>query len=378
VLVLLSFVLVLVATVLLVLGLLVSDDGINLIYFSIGMSAIAAVLLIVAVRKSKPAPSTATGPAPLQPEPEPTRELATVGAPSAPATSQPPPPSGPPVAAAAAAVPQAPPPVETPSEWLASDSEWGDSTDDWDGEGEVEFPISDYDDLTIDAVLPLLPQLYSDELDVVEERERQGLNRRDVLNKLAELRITGTEADATVDDEEDVDEADAGPAWEPDDALVEEPAVDDEAIDEPVAGYDTMAVSEIIGLVGELDDSELDLVREHEVATKNRRTVLAAIDRRIGTLATAPPPVAPRRAPAPPPRKVAPAKKAPAKKAAPPPAKAAPGKKAAPAKKAPAKKAPAKKAPAVKKAAPLVRKAGPIKKAPVKKAPAAKKAAKRR
>ena len=67
-LVLLSFVLVLVATVLLVLGLLVSD-GLTLIYISIGMSALAAVLLVVAVRMSKPTATSAAAPSPLEPEP---------------------------------------------------------------------------------------------------------------------------------------------------------------------------------------------------------------------------------------------------------------------------------------------------------------------
>jgi hypothetical protein len=64
---------------------------------------------------------------------------------------------------------------------------------------EVLFPIADYDDLTTDEVLGLLPQLYSDELDVVEERERQGAARPLVLARLALLRRHGTDADRTVD-----------------------------------------------------------------------------------------------------------------------------------------------------------------------------------
>ena len=66
-LVLLSFGLVLVATVLLVLGLLV-DSGLSLIYGSIALSVIAAVVLFVAVRVSKPKEALASAPAPLLPE----------------------------------------------------------------------------------------------------------------------------------------------------------------------------------------------------------------------------------------------------------------------------------------------------------------------
>jgi len=402
VLVLLSFVLVLVATVLLVLGLLVSDDGITLIYLSIAMSAVAAVLLVVAVRKSKPQLAAAGGPAPLLPEDDvlaaPERELAAVGAPTqtlppvvpapAPAPATAPPVPAPPVAtptAAVAAVPQAPPPVvpvepgDAPApapagEWLASDAEWGGAeADDWGTAGEeVEFPIADYDDLALDEVLPLLPQLYSDELDVVEAREREGLNRREVLDRLAELRITGTEADAALVDETGAGVPEPEPTWEP------EPAPGPGAL----PGYDAMSVSQIVASLRGLSDAELDEVRAHEAATKNRRTVLAAVDRRLGVVAEPPPVVtkaAPvRKATA---KKAAPARKAvaPARKAAAPARKAAPLKKAAPARKAaaPAKKAaaPAKKAAApAKKAAPARKAAAPAKKA----AAAVKKAAKKR
>jgi len=63
VLVLLSFALVLVATVLLVLGLL-NDDGLTLIYASIASSALAAIVLIVALRRDKPVESGTDAPAP--------------------------------------------------------------------------------------------------------------------------------------------------------------------------------------------------------------------------------------------------------------------------------------------------------------------------
>src|SRR3954468_10589685 len=126
VLVLLSFALVLLATVLLVLGLL-NDDGLTLIYASIGASVLAAVVLIVALRRNKPQEVRAEAPTPLPAdEPE--------DAPVAPS------PVAAPAAPVAAAVDG-----EPDGEWLASEH-------DWEGE-EVDFPIADYDDLTPGQIL---------------------------------------------------------------------------------------------------------------------------------------------------------------------------------------------------------------------------------
>jgi hypothetical protein len=49
------------------------------------------------------------------------------------------------------------------------------------------FPIEDYDDLRVNEILPLLPELYDDELELVADREREGANRASVLNRIAEL-----------------------------------------------------------------------------------------------------------------------------------------------------------------------------------------------
>jgi hypothetical protein len=54
---------------------------------------------------------------------------------------------------------------------------------------EIDFPIADYDDLTASQLLPLLPQLYADEIEVVEARERATHARPELLERLAELRI---------------------------------------------------------------------------------------------------------------------------------------------------------------------------------------------
>ena len=313
-LVLLSFALVLVATVLLVLGLL-NDDGLTLIYISIASSVAAAVVLMIALRLNKPkGEPRATAPRPLpEPQPEPATAAVAAGEDDWPGAD-----AGP-----------------------AAADDWAESA--WEGaagEEEIDFPIADYDDLTVAQILPLLPQLYADEIGVVEERERSTKARPSILDKLAELR------------------GDLEPATAPTPSVAAaKPSAPPAAGDEwfPIEDYENLSAAQIRPLLGELDDDELALVRERELSLGRRPSVLYEIDRRLG----APAVKASTRS------SKAPAKKAAAKKAA---AKKAPAKKAAAAKKAaPAKKAAAKKAPAKKAAA---------KKAPAKKAAAAKKATK--
>jgi len=321
-LVLLSFGLVLVATVLLVLGLLV-DSGLSLIYASIGLSVVAAIVLFVAVRVSKPKAGGPAVPAPLRPEPARTPAPPDVPAPRETTGVIP---------IAEPVAPPAPAPVvatDDESEWLAADQTWGDTEAAWDDADVVDFPIADYDELTVDEVMPLLPQLYTDEIPVVEARERAGQSRPEILDELA--RLGGGAA-----------------VVEP----VVEPEVEEELDEENETGlaildYDELSVSEIVSVLGELDDDELADVHAYEAAHGGRRTILTNIDRRLG--AVAPPPR--------PPAKKVPAKKTPAKKAAP--VKRAAAKKAA----ASTAKAPAKKAAAKKTSA---KKAAPAKKAPAK------------
>ena len=109
-LVLLSFALVLVATVLLVLGLL-NDDGLTLIYLSIASSVAAAVVLLVALRLNKPRADQRAGePLPL-PEPavEPVPALVGSGSEGAASTAE-----------------------QESREWLASEQEsWPAAGDTW-------------------------------------------------------------------------------------------------------------------------------------------------------------------------------------------------------------------------------------------------------
>ncbi|HEV2768316.1 MAG TPA: histone H1-like repetitive region-containing protein [Acidimicrobiales bacterium] len=215
------------------------------------------------------------------------------------------------------------------------------------------FPIEDYDELKTSEVLPLLPELYDDELDVVEDRERATKNRAAVLDRLAELRLETEPEPAVgdVDDEvlEDADQEQVAPA-----AAF------------PIGNYEQLRVSQIRALLPQLSEDELEQVRRREQDGKNRSTVLAAIDRELGVA----PPAPTRKAPS----KKAAAKKTAAKKTAArgttpkkaaaataPTAKKAPTKKV-PSKKAPAKKTAAKKTTAKKTAAPAKRVAAPAKK----------------
>jgi hypothetical protein len=372
VLVLLSFALVLVATVLLVLGLL-NDGGLTLIYISIACSAAAAIVLIAAVRMAKPREDAADAPAPLL-EPEPEQALVPAGVGATAERSAPTAVAPAPVAPVPTIEPApAPAPEPEPEVWSAADQDEWSADDDWAEGDELEFPIADYDDLTAAQILPLLPQLYADEIDVVEERERATKSRPEILDRLAELRV------AMADEEPGADplaghvdppaapvpaEPEAVDVWGPGADEADEAPSDGPAVF-PIADYDDLTVSELRPLLNELDDLELEMVRERELAGRARATIVDDINRRLGVVpAPAPRKAATRKAAA----KKAPAKRAPAKKAA---VKKAPTKKAA-AKKAPAKKAATKKA-ATKKAA---TKKAPAKKAATKKAPA-KKAAKK-
>lgn len=305
VLVIVSFGLVLLATILLVVGLLSGDD-LTLIYLSILASATAAVVLYLAFRFARPKNvGAATAPIPLDDDVAP-QDLS-VEAPAAVATP-----------ADTAAVPVAA--VAEDTEWMASDAEWEDDAS--------LFPIADYDDLTVAEILPLLPQLYSDELGVVAARERAGRNRSTILARLDDLAASGTMADAP---------AAAAPPAPLADFVHDD---DDDAEFFPIADYDTLTVGQIVPLLPQLEADELEDVRVRELSGAARSSLLAEIDRAMGGTP----------APAPAPARKTAARKAPAKKAAPakeaaPVTKAASTKKAAPARKTAAKtatKAPAK------------------------------------
>ena len=304
-LVLVSFGLVLLATILLVVGLL-TDDGLTLIYFSIAASFTAAVVLYLAFRKARPKADTdLVPPTPIAPEGAEEDEAAPRREPTlvAPAVTTPE------AVVAATEEPEADAdevsePVPTgvrkrADDWTADD-DWAD-----DGEFDAEFPIADYDDLAVAEIMPLLPQLYSDELGIVAERERTGKKRSTILARLDELAATGTVADAL--EAEIIDEA---PAAEPmpeaaaaaaaavgsrDETLstprpaAPAPQVPSLAEDDgddgyvfPIADYDELSVDQIVPLLAQLEDDELEEVKEREAAGQGRKTVIAEIDRQLG------------------------------------------------------------------------------------------------
>jgi hypothetical protein len=294
VLVLVSFGLVLLATILLVVGLL-TDDGLALIYLSIASSFTAAVVLFLAFRRARPkqdAPSEA--PAPLLPEGEEPEDATTiqpaVAEPEAEGAALVNPGATPTADTEAAATPEIDAEDELTDESASDD--WTDD-DDWAdaGEFEVEFPIADYDDLTVAEIMPLLPQLYSDELEVVAERERAGQNRATILSRLDELAATGTDADEADELEEEEVAAPAAPAAAPSRPAPSRPAPqvpslsDDDWDDDevfPIADYDELSVDQIVPLLSQLEDDELEDVKAREVAGQGRKTVITEIDRQLG------------------------------------------------------------------------------------------------
>ena len=338
-LVLVSFALVLLALMLLILGVL-SSDGLSLIYLSILCSLGAGVVLFLATRpktgKSVPksAPGgTATGMAPplgMPGEMEPVSVVAgsnTMTTPVADPYS--------PASAGGTANATAQEQTEQPF-----------------------FPIADYDDLTIAEILPLLKELYDDELETVQAHESLTKERLAVMTAIKDIRdrLATTDEDVTFAEmtamgvgvsEDNLTSLRVPSAWESDvyqedleedEWEAEEDEYEDEEDEEwaessEASRYEDLSISELRDLLGRLDEDELLRLREVEEQGQQRRSVLAAIDRELALFE--PEPVV-RRAPA----RKAPAKKAPARKAV---VKKAPARKAV-AKKAPARKAPARKA----------------------------------
>ena len=295
--VLVSFLLVLAAAVTLVIGLL--NSGLGLIYVSIGCSVAAGIVLALAVVRSRPerAAAPAVGSERL-------RALEEEEAPSV------------------TVVPTRGGKRGAPAEVDEEDVEVGAS----DGEG--VFPIADYDELKVGEIVSLLPELDEDELEMVRDREEAGKNRSTILTRVEAL--TGAAAAASTGD----DWGSSDRSWDSWSGDEEEPEEEEEGAADvgeegifPIADYDDLKAAEVVSLLPELDDDELEQVRDREERGAARATVLNRIDQLLGV------------EPPPPPAKKAPARKAPAKKTT---AKKAPAKKA-PAKKAPAKKAAAKK-----------------------------------
>lgn len=172
----LTLALVVVAVIELVIGLL--DSSLVPIYVSMGSSALAVVVLLLANKISKARvrraalAASSEGPPPLPPI-EPIPAAASLSEPQAgaaevaPAAGEPPP--APPPA------PQAPPPAPQAPPAPASQPQAG---------PEAVFPIADYDRLKAVQVIALLGVLDADELALVRQRELAGHGRRTILARI--------------------------------------------------------------------------------------------------------------------------------------------------------------------------------------------------
>jgi hypothetical protein len=153
---------------------------------------------------------------------------------------------------------------------------------------------------------------------MVRDREEAGKNRSTIITRVEALTVAAAPSGGDWGASER-----HWDAWSDEGAAEkEEPEEEEEAGDIfPIADYDDLKAAEVVSLLPELDDDELEQVRDREERGASRATVLNRIDTLLGV-------------------EVAPAKKTPQKKKAA--AKRTPAKKAA-AKKTGAKKTAAKK-----------------------------------
>ncbi|MEL7206681.1 MAG: hypothetical protein AAGK32_00350, partial [Actinomycetota bacterium] len=77
-------------------------------------------------------------------------------------------------------------------------------------------------------------------------------------------------------------EAPAASPARPADETPPAPAAAEEPPPLPIAGYDNLTARQIVALLGELNPDQRARIRDHEVAGRNRKTVLAKLDRLDG------------------------------------------------------------------------------------------------
>ena len=274
---LVSFLLVIVATIFLLSGLFLTKD-LALIFISIACSAVAGIVLVVAVMKSRPRPGAA--PAAEGPGLVPASTGATATA-------------------------------EAPAERRAAAPRAADGRD---------FPIPNYDSLEVVEVLPLLGDLEPAQLEMVRQREASGRAHPWILARVDALLEAEADSDTSehawapgpigsagqqgrlIDEDEDEDEI---AEVEPDDADWASPrdrdwAASDFELDSgsdyddisvggrgaggasraefPIHRYHDLRVTEILPLLANLDADDLKMVREEEAAGKARASILSRID----------------------------------------------------------------------------------------------------
>ncbi len=177
-----------------------------------------------------------------------------------------------------------------PSPGFGGELEAGDEDDEADV-ADDDFPIERYDSRRVGEILPLLAELDVDELDEVREHEERGKARPTVLARIDQL-IEQQEADdreeaehrfdapATAPDEGDEDdEADELASSAPPSTVpVSVAALPDDDDYFPIEDYDDLRASEILPLLPELDDDELDMVRQRERSGSARASILQRLD----------------------------------------------------------------------------------------------------
>jgi hypothetical protein len=268
---LVSFILVIIATIFLLSGLFLTKD-LPLIFISIGCSALAGLVLVIAVLRSRPRQATAPasafdtgGPAPI-----PSRVADEEPAATAPAGAG----------------------VSSRSSTSAR-SEGG-------------FPIADYDQLEVVEILPLLGELEPGQLEMVRQREASGrahpwiLARVDALleseaetaeNEWAPGRWSSSSTAVEEADEfDDIPEVEPEAGWQgrgrssewaaTDFPLESEMGFDELEVvrDFPIDRYHELKASEILALLPELHSEDLKIVRQEEAAGKARTSILSRID----------------------------------------------------------------------------------------------------
>jgi hypothetical protein len=247
------------AAVFLVIGLAGGDVGDLYLSMVLCLASLVVVAVSARVSRARPAPAADEAPdaiepegyaaaeeepepepvvepvAERQPEPEPERELVTTV--SGPLVDDPT--AG--LSARLAKTPQEP--VDTASIWAAEPAPEIEVESDDQGDvdlTEEAFPIADYDDLATEQILPLVPQLWPEEIPVVAERERATKARPAVLDALAE-------------------------------------AIGDPGLAFPIAEYDSLDTEQITALLDRLDTADLATVQVAERAGPARVGVLVAV-----------------------------------------------------------------------------------------------------
>ncbi len=275
---LVSFLLVIVATIFLLSGLFLTKD-LPLIFVSIGCSALAGLMLVIAVLRSRPRP---VGEAePVAPGVDVRPGVDTVS---------------PDFSADTEAVPEVGPAPLSGATRAADPGRFSGRA----------FPIPNYDSLEVVEVLPLLGDLEPAELEMVRQREATGrahpwvLARVDALleAETGEWAPAGEEAEEFEEYEEEEAEAEAeepesewaepepewagsGGDWSASDFPLEADTGYGEIEvmrDFPINRYDELRANDILPLLSTLDAEDLKMVREEEEATKARTSVLSRID----------------------------------------------------------------------------------------------------